>query len=522
MPTATEEITVWLAKRLEDADLQVWTEKLLVNLCEADTTLGIDIGRLRQAESLCFDLLTEACKQCLPEETVVRRLPVQAEISALPEYTVPRYAGRLENDPAAVYGGRCNLLITLNGYGSEAGWLLNAHVDTVPPHIPPTLTHDSIRGRGTVDDKGGIVAALLAARLITEWTQHSGHVLPPVQILISIDEEMGGNGTLAALSNVDISRQHVVVLEPTGLQPYPANRGAVWFTIDVDCPPDLCGSVLRDVVLALAKGAAYEREHFPHHFFSPDDVSFCLGILNSFGSHPAAACERVELSWRVNRGAVNIKKFLREVKKRLKDDSSIQHHSDDPDVQWVGDLLQVTVFAVPGHMGSNTRDSDAIVKAAAVIDVAMGHGLQRLNWPSGLIHLEGGQGFLPGRTLEDVKHRLQTSVREALEYVPRLEGDKPVGGEIRFDRLQNEAYASSPNAPTATLLAKSVEALTGVQPEPLSGWSASCDARLFAAQSGDVVTFGPGQLEAAHGPAEQITLSQILLAAGAITIAVCE
>jgi acetylornithine deacetylase/succinyl-diaminopimelate desuccinylase-like protein len=50
--------------------------------------------------------------------------------------------------------------------------------------------------------------------------------------------------------------------------------------------------------------------------------------------------------------------------------------------------------------------------------------------------------------------------------------------------------------------------------EPVSGWTVSCDARLFATEYPEmpVLTFGPGELAFAHSDQEQIALKDIVKA----------
>lgn len=513
--------TAWFAERLRDWNLRMWVEELLVGLCAVDTTLDEDVGRLRRAEGECFELLTKACQDFLPAAATISRLPISPTVARQRHYTVPRYAGRIEDNPVAVYEGRCNLFFELDGRRGQPAWLLNAHIDTVPPHIAPTRSVGLVAGRGAVDDKGGVVTAVLAARLIGEWSRRVGRPVPSVHILVSIDEEMGGNGTLAALEHLSLADTRVLVLEPTDLQPYPANRGALWFTIDIQGPPELCGRAFFEVVLELAKGAAEERANFSHPLFVPEDVSFCLGILNNYGVHPASACERVVLSWQVDPGFVDVDGFAQQIQQRLEVDATIIHRSPNPEVRLEGSRLYVYVSSVPGHMGSHSRDSDAIVKAAAIAQIGEDAGLGPLDWAAPSVRLEGGQGFLPGRSLDDVEQWLTKAVVTGLERVHPQSEAHMLAGSIRFDRLRNEAYASAPDAPTAPLLARCIEVLADREAAAPSGWKASCDARLFAIQCDDVVTFGPGRLEVAHGPDEIIAIDEVMLAAGAIALAVC-
>jgi len=54
--------------------------------------------------------------------------------------------------------GRCNVLATWG----EPRILFSTHLDTVPPFIAPAWDGDTLRGRGSCDAKGQIVAQLMA------------------------------------------------------------------------------------------------------------------------------------------------------------------------------------------------------------------------------------------------------------------------------------------------------------------------------------------------------------------------
>jgi acetylornithine deacetylase len=133
----------------------------------------------------------------------------------------PVVVGRLEGaDPTAAP-------LVLNGHidvvpvGDEAGWPVSPWNDR--------LDGDVLRGRGTCDMKGGLVAgiAVLAAFV------RQG-IAPPVPVVLQsvIGEETGGVGTLAA-----VLRGHTgaaaIVLEPTSLHRCPVGAGAASFRLHV-------------------------------------------------------------------------------------------------------------------------------------------------------------------------------------------------------------------------------------------------------------------------------------------------
>ena len=116
--------------------------------------------------------------------------------------------------------------------------ILNGHIDVVPPGDPAGWSFSpwsgdvkggEVRGRGALDMKGGLVAALFAAKAIRE----SGVRLRGKLILESvIGEEDGGTGTLATIVR-GYRGDGAIIMEPTGLAICPAQAGALNFRITV-------------------------------------------------------------------------------------------------------------------------------------------------------------------------------------------------------------------------------------------------------------------------------------------------
>lgn len=129
------------------------------------------------------------------------------------------------------YTGRGNLVLRKAGSGKHLA--LNTHVDVVPPspgqaapYLPHVDEEDRIWARGACDAKGQIAAMALLFKAVNELGGNSnaltGHVV--------VEEELGGNGTLAVLAaDRDFSADAIVNLEPTDLRLCPSIRGAVWF-----------------------------------------------------------------------------------------------------------------------------------------------------------------------------------------------------------------------------------------------------------------------------------------------------
>lgn len=116
--------------------------------------------------------------------------------------------------------------------------VLNGHVDVVPTGDPAGWSvapfaglHENGRiwGRGAVDMKGGLLAAVFAARAIRDaQVPLRGRLL----VASVVGEEDGGAGTLALLER-GLEADGAVVMEPTDLAVAPAQAGAANFRLTV-------------------------------------------------------------------------------------------------------------------------------------------------------------------------------------------------------------------------------------------------------------------------------------------------
>ena len=115
---------------------------------------------------------------------------------------------------------RPNVVGTIKGDGGQS-LLINAHLDTVgakPATKQVRVEGDRIYGRGVLDTKGGLAAALIAAEAVA--------ALPPAgDIIIAAvcDEEAASIGTEHLLAST--SAAGAVVIEPTDLQVVVAHPG---------------------------------------------------------------------------------------------------------------------------------------------------------------------------------------------------------------------------------------------------------------------------------------------------------
>jgi acetylornithine deacetylase/succinyl-diaminopimelate desuccinylase-like protein len=129
----------------------------------------------------------------------------------------------------AVPGAADNILV---GSG-EPELLLTAHMDTITPTWGWTgravVDGDLLYGLGAQDDKGSIVACLLAALMARDAGVELADL--PVLLGFTVDEEQDGTGS-AVLADL-LRPRHVIALEGTGMQIANAEAGTVEAYIDV-------------------------------------------------------------------------------------------------------------------------------------------------------------------------------------------------------------------------------------------------------------------------------------------------
>jgi acetylornithine deacetylase len=191
-----------------------WARDVLGRLIGFPSTPGAEAG----VQEFLFDLLSRA-------GFPVRLAAVEETITADPDYTpVPDHQS---------YRGRPNVLVDIPGTGGGRSAIVNTHTDVVPaPEGMFAAVTDGgvVRGRGACDAKGQVVTLLLALSALRGL---GARLSGDVEAQFVIEEEAGGNGSLSTL--VEGRRADAaVVLEPTGLVPRSANRGAAWFRLSVE------------------------------------------------------------------------------------------------------------------------------------------------------------------------------------------------------------------------------------------------------------------------------------------------
>lgn len=173
------------------------------------------------AETEVLRFLERAFAEVADEVTLV---PLPPDLPADPDYSTPI--------PGLLPAGRYNLVARVRGAGGGRSVIFNTHADVVPAPaswqsaFEPELVGGCVWGRGACDAKGQIAALWSALkRLRATGARLRGDVI----VHIVVEEENGGNGTLALVRNPLPAADGVVVLEPTDMRLATATRGAVWF-----------------------------------------------------------------------------------------------------------------------------------------------------------------------------------------------------------------------------------------------------------------------------------------------------
>jgi acetylornithine deacetylase len=127
--------------------------------------------------------------------------------------------------------GRANVIGVARGTGGGRTLLLNGHTDTVGHDgydrpLEPLVEGDRLYGRGSVDMKGGVAAALWACAEAAKLE------LPGDVIVTAVcDEEFASIGTQAVAAQVRADA--AIVTEPTALDVCVAHKGFAWLEVEI-------------------------------------------------------------------------------------------------------------------------------------------------------------------------------------------------------------------------------------------------------------------------------------------------
>jgi acetylornithine deacetylase len=211
----------------EHADEYVRRLRDLVAIDTQDIGHGIEGGREENGQLYLEKFLGElgagTAREPLSEDIVLKGISVYGEGNPGHSYKSP---------------DRWNLAASF-GAGTKGGSLIfDGHIDTMPPGDLSLWSSDPwaaevrdgrVYGLGACDMKAGLMASILAVKCIAD----AGLKLPgPVTILSVVDEEGGGNGSLAAML-AGHRADAAVVCEPSDGTLTVAHMGFIFFSVAV-------------------------------------------------------------------------------------------------------------------------------------------------------------------------------------------------------------------------------------------------------------------------------------------------
>lgn len=400
----SKDITAVLNRRADEA------RRFLVSLLKQESTPGNE----REAINLCAKQFRSLGCEC-------ELVPVHNSIKSDPEYS--------HSEPPMSYEDRANLVARRRGSGGGRSVILQSHVDVVPAGewsdaFRPARDGSKIVARGACDAKGQIAAMWLAMSVMEDLGLS---LRGEVQGQVVIEEELGGNGALDLIRK-GYKADAAVILESTGCNIHPANRGAIWFRIGI--------------------------QGYPCHM-----------------GRKSEGISAIDLAYKV--------------------------------VQALYDYEALIIADSKGYPGFERYENPVQVNIGMLHSGA---------WPSmvaGEAVIEGGVGFLPNRSMDQVKRE----VEEAIDGIDDCW--LKTHYTLSFDKLHNDSYEIDYSHPVVSTLQQACGE-SGLSAE-VFGWNVSCDARLYA-KLGDMPTivFGPGDFSRAHAENEKIDFDDLVKAAEAL------
>jgi len=562
-PVIASEVVEYVQAAAGSERYAVYLQELLTELVSINTAPSADLADTAVRERAFFDRIEREIRSLTGGEVVCERPVIGPAIAADPAYSPPSYAadahGRVP--PAdRVYAGRTNFVALIPGQGGdrEPAAILHAHADTVSPWFGPRADGPRVFGRGACDNKSQIAILLALLKLLGEVADRTGRRPARGFVLqLTLDEEIGGNGSIALAGDGRFAALPVLMLDATDLVPYCAHRGAVYYRCRMSAsshPRTTPMEVFPFVVLELEAEGRRLKQETNCPLFTADHVQTNHGILGPFGRHPGSVCDHVafEISFE---SAANARQIQHQIAESLAValDEYVSRYGDkqrekDPatgrpkvarhfDIR-IKDLtdsrsFRLDVWGKSGHMAAVGACDNAITKAAyllaGVLRVFRAFPDARVDLRLADSHdggshrdivLEGGQGFTPTHTMAEVQARLARATRRGAINYCRVRQVPFEESMIRmtFDRLHNDAYADSPDSAPMQALRTAFEALGQPWPAPVA-WQTSCDARIYHQRGHPVAIFGAGKLETCPSDSEYVDIPDVQKALAVVTLA---
>lgn len=220
-------------------------------------------------------------------QTIIRQNSVTGEEGSLGRFlahTLESFG--LEVELQQVAPERYNVLAVLPGENSELSLLFHSHMDTVPfgemlNPLSAEITDDHIWGRGSVDQKGGLAASVMALAAIAR----SGIRLKnSLGLALVVDEESEHRGSMALVEH-GIQAQQAIVTEPSGLRLVVGCKGTIPFQICVrgtaahGARPWLGVNAVHQAMKVLAALAELDYPEYIVPGYGPIKGSLNLGVI---------------------------------------------------------------------------------------------------------------------------------------------------------------------------------------------------------------------------------------------------
>lgn len=178
--------------------------------------------------------------------------------------------------------------------------VIAAHVDTIDPPWPAKATSDGdvVRGLGSVDDKGGVVACLLAARRLSGEGRSLGEL--GVCFAFPVDEERGGSGSRAL--GIALRPRYAIALEATGFATGRAEIGDVEALIHMlgrsahGSMPDLGENAIDAAIRLINDLPKLELDRHEHDLLGSSSIEIgSIAAGTDFNTVPDRCSFRVEV-----------------------------------------------------------------------------------------------------------------------------------------------------------------------------------------------------------------------------------
>ncbi len=506
---------------------------LAKRIIDINNTPDQPLHQIAENENKVFDILKEAVGSFVDNKVSIELVPIDPKISEHPYYTNPYYTADEQHPnglPAdAVYKNRFNMFTIVNPQKELSKGkpvILNAHIDTVAPFFPCTIDDEYLRGRGACDDKGLVIMLTASMKILADAEKKFG-AIPSQQRVYQfvIEEETGGNGSLSADTDERFAGWETIVCEATELIPHPANRGAMWFKLEMQTDETNTLDIIPFVILELTAEGRKLREETNLDLFPKEYVQVNLGTLNSFGRHPSAVNDYLafNLSASKNLSADDIQKLIEiGVKKYCEiygdktNDELKQHYQ----LSQSADGFKLEIFGLGGHMSALLLRDNALTKAGFILSeliiglakrgIKLNITCDEKDFNPHKLELTGGVGFTPVHKMAALQERLKDAVRRGIKkHNEMLQAN--VADDIfklTCDMLHNEAYASPADCPSMKAFRWAYCKKQMDFPKPIA-FRASCDARIYANNGHNTITFGPGTLKDAHSDDEKLSIEQL-------------